>query len=621
MYSWKNAITAKGINADVINAGTINTKTLNIMNGDQPNFKWDRNGIVAYVDKENIDDINEGQRGVVFNQFGLYGYNASSADGMKAIYMPTTSADLINSDNVNFALTWDGLSLKHKISEGAYQHIVLTANSTQPFTITNNGTDVFYLDENGITVTGVLHSRDFNGQTLFKVDASGSLTAIDSKVGLWNIKNKFIYPDNKAVFLYGGKTNEIPDTWQEKDLFFDSIVNTQNRYINYEHKTIYGNRTLSRLGDFLRKSDIETRYFYPGGAMSNAETNIIEEDINTNKTTYESKARIKLDNVTRDYYKGSITQAITLARCGLALKLQLSYNHQWNESEIYFPFPELTDFKVLDSGNILSSLKICKCNHADNTSVDIQKYVTSLKIVQVDNKTEFFPALNITFDFKSEFAFESSDILEMELLNFPVYYEIFNVPAVLGSSTENDQLIKYFDESFVYSIYTKTRSYPFLWEIIEPDDLNNLLHEGIISLNYYTDEVDSLGIGITEDGGGYFKAIKTDKIIMPKNGNIYFEETDNDLTYLRPMPSRVHKFFGPDGLINVTIANGLVYQTTESGIIQFASQTSKPIYECSFDVTHKQRDGSETTTKKVTLHLCKGATSLSNYGLVGITIE
>jgi hypothetical protein len=45
---WKAGITPDGINAKLITSGQVNTGVIQIMNNDEPYFRWDDHGITAY---------------------------------------------------------------------------------------------------------------------------------------------------------------------------------------------------------------------------------------------------------------------------------------------------------------------------------------------------------------------------------------------------------------------------------------------------------------------------------------------------------------------------------------------------------------------------------------------
>jgi hypothetical protein len=80
--SWRVLLSSEGINAKMITAGQIDTSVLQIMNKDEPYFRWDALGLTAYYfneyedekDKKYSHGLNTNQ-GVRFDRFGLYGYS------------------------------------------------------------------------------------------------------------------------------------------------------------------------------------------------------------------------------------------------------------------------------------------------------------------------------------------------------------------------------------------------------------------------------------------------------------------------------------------------------------------------------------------------------------------
>lgn len=109
---WKTGITSKGINAKLLTAGQLNTGAIQIMNGDEPYFRWDAYGITAYdfqTDPSQRTRYQYGldtKKGVRFDRFGIYGYHG--VDG--STWHPNSLQDV--KDKSLFALTWDGLHLK-----------------------------------------------------------------------------------------------------------------------------------------------------------------------------------------------------------------------------------------------------------------------------------------------------------------------------------------------------------------------------------------------------------------------------------------------------------------------------------------------------------------------------
>lgn len=114
---WKTGITSKGISAKLITTGQLNVGAIQIMNGDEPYFRWDANGITAYdfqlAGKEHKYKYKVNtKKGVRFDRMGIYGFtNPGDKSGKKAIdgalWHPESIEEI--KQYCQFALTWDGL--------------------------------------------------------------------------------------------------------------------------------------------------------------------------------------------------------------------------------------------------------------------------------------------------------------------------------------------------------------------------------------------------------------------------------------------------------------------------------------------------------------------------------
>lgn len=109
--TWSSAITGYGINANYIAAGSIDVSKVRIMNGKFPSFRWTSTGLDAYSFKKSDsgDYINTNfNKFVRFDQHGIYGMQGVDQD-----WVPNKLSDIINNDNLRFALTWDGLRINN----------------------------------------------------------------------------------------------------------------------------------------------------------------------------------------------------------------------------------------------------------------------------------------------------------------------------------------------------------------------------------------------------------------------------------------------------------------------------------------------------------------------------
>ena len=115
--TWSSAITGYGINANYIAAGSIDVSKVRIMNGNFPSFRWTSTGLDAYsfiADKDGGYINTNFNKFVRFDQYGIYGMQGVDQD-----WVPNKLSDIINNDNLRFALTWDGLRINN--NDGSVQ--------------------------------------------------------------------------------------------------------------------------------------------------------------------------------------------------------------------------------------------------------------------------------------------------------------------------------------------------------------------------------------------------------------------------------------------------------------------------------------------------------------------
>lgn len=107
--NYLTGITANGINANYITSGQLDTGVLVIRNGSFPSFRWDSNGISAYVLTQNGYVTNQYVR---YDQYGLYG---AYVEGINFEGCESWE-DRINAikDQSAFSLTWKGFRLNNK---------------------------------------------------------------------------------------------------------------------------------------------------------------------------------------------------------------------------------------------------------------------------------------------------------------------------------------------------------------------------------------------------------------------------------------------------------------------------------------------------------------------------
>lgn len=115
--TWTTGITGNGINANFIKTGRLDANLINIMNGADPAFTWDKDGLSAYgstSDGSTGDGIDM-QKAVRFNKYGMFGTTKLS-DLEAKLSTATNERDALNiiKKFSNFALTWDGLDLSYQ---------------------------------------------------------------------------------------------------------------------------------------------------------------------------------------------------------------------------------------------------------------------------------------------------------------------------------------------------------------------------------------------------------------------------------------------------------------------------------------------------------------------------
>ena len=175
--SWRTGLTNEGISADLITAGRLDAGAVQIMNGEDPVFRWDAYGISAYDARwqntggiSTIDNINK-NKFVRFDKHGIYGINNTTIDG--SVWHPTGNgyegdANKEIDDKATFALTWEGLKVTGNTggtarigrqSDGEKSYIMVVKN--------NQDKDTFRIDENGnVEVGGELHIGAIDGDTI-----------------------------------------------------------------------------------------------------------------------------------------------------------------------------------------------------------------------------------------------------------------------------------------------------------------------------------------------------------------------------------------------------------------------------------------------------------------------
>ena len=265
---WVTGITADGVSASVLTAGVVNTGEIQIMNGDQPTFRWDTHGITAYDFDNSTSDvylsgINK-KKGVRFDRFGLYGYSGIDGETWK----PTgiDSGDDSIEDHSTFYLTWEGLKVKNRngttVRIGDNSKTNSADSTVLKVTRKNESVDetVFSIGDDGqVEIIGSLKVGSSVGDTkvedLASKDNLGTLEAvinksiedlakqIDGEITSWFEEgfprpNKNSPPDGAVV------TDKPAADWgsveekrnHEGDLYYDTLTGSCYRWV-YDNAT------------------------------------------------------------------------------------------------------------------------------------------------------------------------------------------------------------------------------------------------------------------------------------------------------------------------------------------------------------------------------------------------
>ena len=119
--NWITALGGRGIDIGTVYTGTLNTDQVIIGNSENPSFRWDREGISAYKQKDVVlptrglravepDDSYDLKTFVRFDQFGLYGVENN------ATFKATSLDDILQ--KAHFAVTWNGFFIKNNYVGG-----------------------------------------------------------------------------------------------------------------------------------------------------------------------------------------------------------------------------------------------------------------------------------------------------------------------------------------------------------------------------------------------------------------------------------------------------------------------------------------------------------------------
>ncbi len=148
---WTTGITHDGVSASLITAGVLNAGEIQIMNSDEPMFRWDSYGITAFNFKTQEGVVVSGSikhnQFVRMDKFGIYGIDGTK-NGLS--WTPESVEDVLRQST--FALTREGLLIdkasKIKLNIGYNNGKVIEILSKSPNYKKSNKT-VLSIDEEG----------------------------------------------------------------------------------------------------------------------------------------------------------------------------------------------------------------------------------------------------------------------------------------------------------------------------------------------------------------------------------------------------------------------------------------------------------------------------------------
>ena len=156
--TWSAAITGEGINIGNVISDFINTKEIWIGSKDSPSFRWDKNGISAFM----LGNESQGEpkynfkQFVRFDRFGLYGIDLTGNPISE--YIVDNIEDIKNT--ASFAVTWDGFFIKNKYTNG---RVEITSEDDFRVIQTLQDTDTYqYRDHERIKIGALEHDTNGN---------------------------------------------------------------------------------------------------------------------------------------------------------------------------------------------------------------------------------------------------------------------------------------------------------------------------------------------------------------------------------------------------------------------------------------------------------------------------
>ena len=223
--TWETGITGRGINATQITTGQLNTGVINILNGDYPSFRWDRNGLSAY--QFNLAQNGQPQsfnfsKFIRFDQYGIYGI-----DGHPNFNPNVPTNNITGQEKIwqtaNFALTWDGFLLKSSHANGGY----ISITSSQDFQVFDGRKKervrIGQLDQ--VNNVYGLQLRDGDENIVMSHDSNGNI---------WISNILRIGNNNTSNVCIGYLPANLGDAFKK----IPQIINANNTFVVYEDGSV-----------------------------------------------------------------------------------------------------------------------------------------------------------------------------------------------------------------------------------------------------------------------------------------------------------------------------------------------------------------------------------------------
>ena len=220
--TWKNAIRGDGVATQWLTAGSVNTNKITILDGTQPAFRWDSQGINAFDSDE--EGVHLGTF-VRFDKYGVYGIKDYNSGSENNNYIPANESAIWS--DAAFGMTWDGFFMKNK--RGSHRVEISSTDDIQVVATSSDEGEVAVVKigllEGNPTTPSVddiygIRLSDANGYPVLETGSDGNL---------W-LKN---------ILTVGDDSNASVTIGYDRDAFRENtdsheVFNANNKFIVYE---------------------------------------------------------------------------------------------------------------------------------------------------------------------------------------------------------------------------------------------------------------------------------------------------------------------------------------------------------------------------------------------------